>query len=241
MTSPEIAAYTALTAKAVAANARRLGLTWTVSPATVESYDFSTGLAVAVLDGDLIELTMTSLTGELFSGDRVMVMTAPPSSNYVIGPVGPQSPRGGIVGFDSSTSSSAAITAETVISTVVTNQNLRAGRCYEIQIVGHYVTDALVTPVLNTMGLLRVRKDNLAGTVALDQRTVVLTPVGFFISQYHAGQFQVTNTGVVTLVLTLASNTVTGVLNLANTTGSLRWIKVVDIGDVDDFSNIRSI
>jgi hypothetical protein len=240
MTAPDIGAYASLTAKSIAANARRLGLTWTISPATVQSYDAASGLASVIFDGDVTELMTTSLTGALSSGDRVMVMTVPPSSNYVIGPIGSQSRTGDVVGYDSSTANSASITAETIISTIVTNRELRTGRCYEVQTTGHFVANTLAVPVLNTMGALKVRRNNLAGAVCFDQRTTVLTALGFFISQYMASQFQVSSTGVATLVLTLASNTATPVLDIASAT-AVRWFKVVDIGNADDFSNLPSI
>jgi hypothetical protein len=85
MTAPEMVG---LAASTIAENAKRLGLVWTMRPATVVSYDRTTGMATAIFDGDTVPLTMTSLAGPLTAAQRVMVMIVPPSGNFIIGSVG---------------------------------------------------------------------------------------------------------------------------------------------------------
>lgn len=64
--------------------AQRLGLTWTLRPATVESAQ-STAVVTALYDGDGRPIDMTSLIGFVQPGSRVMVMHVPPAGNYIIG------------------------------------------------------------------------------------------------------------------------------------------------------------
>lgn len=73
---------------ALVENAKRLGLTWTLRPATVGQDNLDGGRVVAVFDGDTERLTMTSLVGALLENDRVYVMIIPPSGNYIVGHAG---------------------------------------------------------------------------------------------------------------------------------------------------------
>lgn len=82
MTAPGIDATTV----ALIEQARRLGLTWTLTPATV-STDSSDVMNVQVLiDGSPLNATRAiSLIGQLVTGMRVMVASVPPQGNYIIG------------------------------------------------------------------------------------------------------------------------------------------------------------
>lgn len=227
-------------AQAIKEDAKRLGLTWSLRPATVQSYDGTSGHALIIYDGgDTVSLDAVSLMGTVRNGQRVMGMVVPPSGNFVIGGLGLEFPTMGVSGYASSNVNTGSIAAETVTLTVVTNQPLYVGRCYEAQILGSYVANAVV-PVVNTQGILKVRKDTIAGTVLLDQRTAVLPPLGFNIAEYNSGQFQVSSTGTKTLVLTMASNTATGIIIVGNAT-TLRWLRILDVGKIDDYANIISI
>lgn len=69
---------------AVVQNASRLGLTWEMLIATV--IDGSDSSAVlAVCDGDSVNLTMVSMAGTLYEGERVYVIKVPPSGLYIAG------------------------------------------------------------------------------------------------------------------------------------------------------------
>lgn len=78
---------TAVTAvKAVVDNAKALGLTWTVRPATVQENSSLTSSSVTVvMDGDTVSLSVVSLVGPLLADQRVMVMLVPPGGMYIIG------------------------------------------------------------------------------------------------------------------------------------------------------------
>lgn len=75
----------AVAAQALAENADRLGLTWSMRPAEVISYDFATRKALAVYDGDDEAISMTTLCGDMLPGFRVMGLAVPPAANFAIG------------------------------------------------------------------------------------------------------------------------------------------------------------
>lgn len=69
--------------KELQAEARRLGLTWDLRPATIIDNRVT---LTGIIDGDLTVVTeLTSLVGRPEAGARVMVMSVPPSGNYVVG------------------------------------------------------------------------------------------------------------------------------------------------------------
>lgn len=72
-------------------NAKRLGLTWNLRPATVANVSDVEGAStvMAVYDGDTLEIAMVSIIGApLPSGIRVMVMQVPTGGNFIIGLMG---------------------------------------------------------------------------------------------------------------------------------------------------------
>lgn len=83
ITPDQFAQLTASTMKALVANAKRLGLTWTMHLGTVHSWTDTT--TTVVLDGDSSYIATKSMVGVLTKGDRVYVMEVPPNSLYVVG------------------------------------------------------------------------------------------------------------------------------------------------------------
>lgn len=71
-------------AQAVVENAKRLGLTWTITLATVTSAN----PVEAIVDGDTAAIGMTSMIGNVFIGQRVYVIQVPPSGNFIAGAIG---------------------------------------------------------------------------------------------------------------------------------------------------------
>jgi hypothetical protein len=69
-------------------NAPNLGMTWTLRPATVGTFDGTTRVAQITLDGDAESVPAISLVDGLMAGTRVMVMSVPPSGNYIVGITG---------------------------------------------------------------------------------------------------------------------------------------------------------
>lgn len=79
----DIAALTAA-AQQVVADARRLGLTWTLQNATVTS---SSPLQLQ-MDGDVVSIAAISMVGPVGPGVRVYVIQVPPGGNFIVGFVG---------------------------------------------------------------------------------------------------------------------------------------------------------
>lgn len=70
-------------------NAKRLGMSWSLRPATVVSSSAVAATAPRVIvDGDTAQVRPISLVGPLHPNQRVMVMTTPPSGLHVIGRIG---------------------------------------------------------------------------------------------------------------------------------------------------------
>lgn len=97
MTSPSLPSsdlspnsFLTIGAESVVASADRLGLKWSLRPASVSGGANVTAISL-VLDGDGTLVNAYSLIGPLSSAARVMVMVVPPSGLYVIGYVGEQS------------------------------------------------------------------------------------------------------------------------------------------------------
>jgi hypothetical protein len=74
-------------AQAVVENAKRLGLTWTITLATVTSIE----PVEAITDGDTKAIGMVSMIGQVSIGQRIYVIQVPPSGNFICG-----FPAGGI-------------------------------------------------------------------------------------------------------------------------------------------------
>jgi hypothetical protein len=70
------------TMQAVAENAQRLGLTWQMRLATVVAPGT---FPTAIYDGDTVPISMTSMIGAVYAGQRVWVIQVPPSGNYIVG------------------------------------------------------------------------------------------------------------------------------------------------------------
>lgn len=69
------------------AQAKKLGLTWDLRPATVVNGANTSNIS-ATYDGDTTPLNMTSLVGILSNNSRVQVIFVPPAGHFIIGWVG---------------------------------------------------------------------------------------------------------------------------------------------------------
>lgn len=77
----------------VVQNAQRLGLTWTLIPATTAAVTGATPYwpptnTYVIQDNDTTVTRAMSLIGRVFGNTRVMIMRVPPSGNYIIGTIG---------------------------------------------------------------------------------------------------------------------------------------------------------
>lgn len=70
--------------QALVENADRLGLTWQLRPATVNTVS-SDGSVTATYDGDTVPIGMISMIGTPVIGSRVMATFVPPAGNFIVG------------------------------------------------------------------------------------------------------------------------------------------------------------
>lgn len=82
--SYDIAALTAA-AQQVVADAKRLGLTWTLQNGTVTA--LQPNLQVQ-MDGDAVSIQVASMIGSIALGQRVYVIQVPPAGSFVVGVIG---------------------------------------------------------------------------------------------------------------------------------------------------------
>ena len=73
-------------AQQVVADAKRLGLTWTLQNGTVTA---TTPVKVQ-MDGDTVSIQVTSMIGPVGVGSRVYIIQVPPAGNFIVGFVGNQ-------------------------------------------------------------------------------------------------------------------------------------------------------
>ena len=152
--------------QSIVANAKRLGLTWTMSMATTAS---STTADIAiVLDNDTEPIDAISMIGSLSADTRVYVIQVPPGGNYIVGFVGTSPPLGfldanfsdgGNIAISNSATEVAVTSATWDVEPLFTFVN---GRMYQITVTaGIEVTSAA------TLSNVRVRKgaQTITGTV----------------------------------------------------------------------------
>jgi hypothetical protein len=105
--------------QAIIENARRLGLIWTLRPATVGTVDPLTVVDDADTVGK-IKLGAVSLIGPLNSGARVMTLVVPPGGLFVIGALAPPgSPAIDVYAFTNQTGNTTGSTSYITSAIVV--------------------------------------------------------------------------------------------------------------------------
>jgi hypothetical protein len=85
MTQPTATLAATTSVEELVEQAHRLGLTWDLRPATINSVDTTSNLVFATYDGDAESIPMINLKGSIVAGERVMAMFVPPQGNYIIG------------------------------------------------------------------------------------------------------------------------------------------------------------
>lgn len=116
-------------AQAIVENAGRLGLTWGISPATVQQASVSNGFVQLIMDGDTTPIQAMSLVGGLLPGWRVMVMKVPPSNNYVIGSLVQSF---GMIAYGSRTTNTGTTTTTELAVLSLSDVHVKAGVAYHI-------------------------------------------------------------------------------------------------------------
>ena len=207
-------------AKGIVDNANRLGLTWRLSVGTVTEAS-SANRFLVILDGDEVEISVTSMVGLAFVGQRVYVIMIPPAGNYAIGGVSRIFP-GQRIATSTETTVSAGFTAETIINTVTAE--LVSGRTYSIGLF-----TGITSTVAGDNAEYRIREDSVAGTqlqvIRKDLLATNITEVLFLYAQYTA-----VATGSKTFVGTGFRQAGTGTLtrNSSTTSPSYMYVEYVE-------------
>jgi hypothetical protein len=224
----EAPALVGVGAQSIVDRASQLGLTWTLTPATVDD----DGVSI-VYDGDSVPIGAVNLTGmSLQGGDRVMGMFVPPSGNYIVGWLG--SPATGLgLWAATSISTQVAFGGETVILNLPSVRWL-PGRGYEVK----FRADILTTVGTNA-AIWRVRENGIAGTIfgvgVWAARNVQSNDWGSDLVIVNSGS------NIVTADLTLTMAASAGTLTASGTSTQLIWLRVYDIGPSSMFPNTISV
>lgn len=233
---------TAALIQAIQADARRLGLTWALRPAT--TVIDSTGIPKVRMDGDTVPLTVVSLIGTLQTAARVMVMLVPPSGAYVIGYLSSTSPsnapRGQIAYVSRDTSSTSAAGATGVLR--LDGVPVYAGRRYEIS------TNSLV--LLNTvavsMSSARLAYDD-TGAVATSASTPLpinnqyIHTINNGASAVAKGMYEATTDTTLSVLLFTLTVTGAGLTRAFTTGGWLIELWINDMGTTADLTGTGTI
>lgn len=158
------------TAKAIQDNAKQLGLTWTLRPATVKGVP-STGAqnnnVQIIYDGDSVAITAQSLIGIPANDSRVMGLMVPPSGNFILGSLENNPQPGSVIAraYRASFSSGSTGTEQPYLR--LDNVSIQKGNTYFIQ-TGPIFLDASVA---NDVGraIIRVATGGVTATTGSTQ------------------------------------------------------------------------
>lgn len=191
------------------AQARRLGLVWSLRPGTVTN--ITNGASAynprVVMDGDdaNADIQVTSLVGGVAVDMRVMVMFVPPIGNYVIGIISTAHTQRYEIGALSGHGTTIT-TTETVMETF-TNFNVLAGAAYRYEIDGTLIAGT------STGTQFQIRKTNTSGQSL--GSSDIWPGIGLSFAPFrHVGYFR--NTGLSTITTTI-------VLTATTTTSTATW------------------
>ena len=214
-------------AHAIIENAKRLGLQWGIAPATVQQASVSTGFVQIIMDGDTTPIQAMSLVGSLLPGWRVMVLSVPPSANFIVGSFVQTS---GMVGYGSRTTNPSASTTETAVLEL-DNVHVKAGVAYRIG-TSSLLADSTVANDSIRINI-RYTTDGTTPTTADTLMTSMEQTIGALASQIRGPMnviYQPTTDQVLNLILTQARSAGTGSIALQHITGMPIDIYVEAVG-----------
>lgn len=222
-------------AEAVLERARRLGLVWRLRPATVVSVSADGDIRVSI-DGDTEPIRVTSLVGPVAVAARVMVLITPPAGNHIAGWAGTPAPGAGPDAVAWAETSSASVTAATVVLSA--SLTLRARTAYRVELGGGVNSSAA--------GLLadfRIRRAATAGQAAQPlgefyrfrtEGAVVMNVDGVRYIRRHAATNMTTT---IELTLEVTSGTVAHI----GAVGRPRFLQVTACGEAAKFPHAMPV
>lgn len=227
------------------AQARALGLTWTLRLATV----ITVTPLQALFDGDDTPLEMTSMIGPITSGSRIYVIIIPRSGNFVVGRVGGTPTR--YLGANIGTATGfAASSTGTEVAFASSFWNV-AEPTFTFNPHGFFRLEAELAPAPSTAtpksAIWRIRKGQATttGTVLGVFYVTMAAPfanVGFS-NRVFCYVRNTSDSDVVTkLSMTVQASLGTGASQIyAGDSGSPTFIAVKEVGTIDDTGNMVQI
>ena len=206
-------------------DAQRLGITWTLIPATIAPV---TGVAGAwpanntyvIQDNDTDVSRAISLIGRVCSQTRVMIMHVPPQGNYIIGVVGDQVPWPmGVIIRGTRTTNSSVTTSEIGVLRL-DNVPVFAGRLYEIA-----ANNIEVDSTVNNDGIRGTIRYTTNGTQADTTSTTLTISQAVQVNAAHgehisvSGFYVPTDNQLLSIILTVARSTGSGSVSMLAGTG----------------------
>lgn len=212
-------------------SADRLGLTWGLRPGTVQltTSPYSPREASVRMDGDDGTITVVSLMGDLFVGDRVMVMRVPPAGEYAIGALN-RAPS--TIYTQAATTNTALIIAETVTFTLP-SVHLQLGTAYRVE--GGNRIDAAGA----SSATFRLRKTNIAGAVVAISPTFFGVGLGISASAHWTSFITPASTMTTDFVYTMQA-TVAGSVSVGTATAP-RFVSITPSGPSSLFPQAVSV
>lgn len=211
--------------------ARRLGLIWSLRPATVVNTTYVTLGAYeprVQMDADVLTaaIPVVSLAGPVAVGMRVMVMTVPPLGYYIIGIIGVSATQRFEIG--SHTSHGTTITTTETVMETFTRFSALPGAAYRFSVNG-----ALLAAT-TTFTQFKLRKTNTAGQI--------LSTAPWFTGQgivpanmFHESFFRNTGTTTVTSNLVLTAVTLASTSTWYADAGLGRYVSIQYAGPAVEY------
>lgn len=187
-------AHVAHIVNALLMRADQLGLTWRLRPATIDVSTVS-GSSMAVLDGDTVPIRVIPLVGSVSLGDRVMVVSVPPSGHYVIGWANSppwETVDSLIISTDGTYYNS---TAEGLVTSASVSGMLQAGERIRVE-----ARLPVACATSGHVGRFRVRVTNVVGTIIARKQYSFDAAAGADVTTH--GYYDVPSSGIYTFVLT---------------------------------------
>lgn len=234
MTNPEVhrdaraANLISTGAQAIIENAKRLGLQWGIVPATVQQSSLSSGFVLVIMDGDSTPIHAMSLVGPLLPGWRVMVMSVPPSANYIIGSFVQTE---GIVAYGSRDTNPSTTTTVELAILELDSVPVKSGLAYRIGTSSMIMDSTVLNDAMQVA--IRYTTDGTGPTTASALMTCMEHDLGGLAGQARSPMnviYQPTEDQVLNLILTQVRTVGTGNVSVQHINGMPIDIYVEAIG-----------
>ena len=210
MTEPELPALLGSTAEAIVNNAKDLGLTWTLRPATASTP--TTDGPTVVYDGDTTVMNAVSLIGTVSGTERVMMLQIPPGGNYIIGLLAERPPLGlanvstaGTIATATSASEVAISSANWASEPIFT---FPPGRIFSVQMTGGCYNTAGGPRIIGVR--LRVGQSTISGNLLVYRPWLCDLIAGVGASYDWTGYFKNSSTSTLNSRLSVTIQNILG-------------------------------